>query len=294
MYITVIETGSSNTKIDTLVNGEIMKSRSVSLPFKRHYMEDGRLREDDVRKLICLVCQCRREWGDRVYVCGTSIFRTIRVQERQQFLKVMKERTGLEFHIIPQEEESSLTVYGATLGAKSRVCVMVSGGGSTEITIYDKEIVESAKTEIGAVDILKKFPDLASDKAVSELKEIEEEIEKKLRLPVGKADILILAGGAHEKLTRLSGMKYEANILYDSKAAPIMVPCQLADEERKRFYYEISLDAIRAESEDPGWWETARPVCAFVSLIAKKVGAKYIVPTNITMAYGIAEKLKTG
>lgn len=293
MSLTVIETGSSNTKIDTLVNGVIVKSRSINLPFKKHYMEDGKLRDADVKRLISLVRQCWEENGGKVYVCGTSIFRTISEMERHRFLEAVKNGTGLEFHIIPQEEESLLTVYGATMGVESRVCVMVGGGGSTEITIYDKKIIESAKTEIGAVDILKKFPDLAADIAVSDLGEIEGEIEKKLRLPKGKADILILAGGAHERLVRLSGMKYEENILYHAKAAPIMIPCQIAEKERNRFFYETSLDAIRAESEDPGWWETARSICAFVSLIEKRIGAKYIVPTNIAMAYGIAEQINS-
>ena len=37
-------------------------------------------------------------------------------------------------------------------------------------------------------------------------------IKERLNLPKEKADILILAGGGHEKFARYSGIKYEENI----------------------------------------------------------------------------------
>lgn len=46
---------------------------------------------------------------------------------------------------------------------------------------------------------------------------------KSINLPKEKADILILAGGGHEKFARHSGIKYEENTLYKDVASPIMM-----------------------------------------------------------------------
>jgi len=55
----------------------------------------------------------------------------------------------------------------------------------------------------------------------------------------------------------------------------------------KKYYTKISLDEIRNRVDDPNWWYATRAMCAFVLVVAKKVGAKYIVPTNISMIYGL-------
>ena len=60
----------------------------------------------------------------------------------------------------------------------------------------------------------------------------------------------------------------------------------------KRYYKEISLDEIRSRTEDPDWWYATRAMCAFVLVVAEAINAKYIVPTNIGMAYGILESQK--
>ena len=115
-------------------------------------------------------------------------------------------------------------------------------------------------------------------------------IKSKLNLPKAKADILILAGGAHEKLARYSGMKYKKNILYNNQYAPIMVDYNVSVEETKRFFYEISLDEIRGKSDSPEWWDATRVMCAFVAVVGESIEAKYLIPTNISMAKGIIEK----
>ncbi len=60
----------------------------------------------------------------------------------------------------------------------------------------------------------------------------------------------------------------------------------------KRYYKEISLDEIRSRTEDHDWWYATRAMCAFVLVVAEAINAKYIVPTNIGMAYGILKNQK--
>ena len=61
-------------------------------------------------------------------------------------------------------------------------------------------------------------------------------------------------------------------------------------EDTKKYYTKISLDDIRKRVKEPKWWYATRAMCAFVLVVAEKVGAKYIVPTDISMIYGIIDE----
>lgn len=209
------------------------------------------------------------------------------IEQKERFLQYFKSKTGISFSIISQEKENELTVLGATKKVNQKVAVMVGGGGSTEISIFDKEIQEIANSSIGGVDVINKFPDLGEDIATSKLEEVKQYIKNNLNLPKEKADILILAGGGHEFFARHSGIRYEKNTLYDDEREPIMMDIKTRQEDTQKYYTQISLDEIRSRVKDPNWWFATRAMCAFVLVVAEEIGAKYIVPTNISMVYGM-------
>ena len=124
----------------------------------------------------------------------------------------------------------------------------------------------------------------------TKLEDVKNFIKERLNLPKEKADILILAGGGHEKFARLSGIKYEENTLYDDKTSPIMMDIKTRKKETERYFKEISLDEIRKKVDDPNWWYATRAMCAFALVVAEEIGAKYIIPTDISMVYGIIDK----
>ena len=282
----IVEVGSTCTKVDEFNGSELKRLEQLTIQFKRHYNEDRNLRENDVKELISEVNKLKDISKD-IYVCGTSIFRTLNNDERNNFLTKFKSETGYDFNIISQEKENELTVKGTTRFVNDKVCVFLGGGGSTEITIYDNKIIENANTHIGVIDVMQKFPDLAENLATTDLETVKSYIKERINLPKEKADILILAGGGHEKFARFSGIKYEDNTLYKDKAAPIMMDIKTKEEETQRYYKSISLDEIRNKVSDPDWWYATRAMCAFVLVVAEEIGAKYVVPTDIAMAYGI-------
>ena len=285
----IVEVGSVCTKVDKFDGKKIERIKEKTIQFKKHYNEDKALRESDVTQLIDFINNLKNISKD-IFVCGTSIFRTLSEVERNDFVDRFQKETGYSFNIISQEQENKLTTYGATRFAKGKVCVLIGGGGSTEIAIFDKEIQESVNTKMGVIDIMQKFPDLANDIATTPLETVMEYIKPRLNLPKQKADILILAGGGHEKFARQSGIKYEKNTLYEDDASPIMMDIETRRSETKRFFTEISLDEIRAKSNDPDWWYATRAMCAFALVVAEQIGAKYIVPTDISMCYGLIDK----
>ena len=285
----IVEVGSVCTKVDKFDGKKIERIKEKTIQFKKHYNEDKALRESDVTQLIDFINNLKKISKD-IFVCGTSIFRTLSEVEKNDFIDRFQKETSYSFNIISQEQENKLTTYGATRFAKGKVCVLIGGGGSTEIAIFDKEIQESVNTKIGVIDIMQQFPDLADDIATTPLETVMEYIKPRLNLPKQKADILILAGGGHEKFARQSGIKYEKNTLYKDDASPIMMDIETRRSETKRFFTEISLDDIRVKSNDPNWWYATRAMCAFALVVAEQIGAKYIIPTDISMCYGIIDK----
>ena len=282
----IVEVGSTCTKVDKFDGNNIEKLTGKTIQFKKHYNEDKCLRENDIKELIESINELKRISKD-IYVCGTSIFRTLNEEEKTSFLKRFKKETGYDFNIISQDKENELTVYGTTKFVNDKVCVFIGGGGSTEIAIYDKKIIEAVNSKIGVIDVMQQFPDLADDVATIDLESVKKYIKPRLKFPKEKADILILAGGGHEKFARYSGIKYDTNTLYKDFASPIMMDIETRKRETERYYKSISLDEIRNRVNDPDWWYATRAMSAFVLVVAEEIGAKYIVPTDIAMAYGI-------
>ncbi len=286
----IIEVGSTNTKIDIYDGKEVKRLDEITILFKKNYKENHAIKKSDLKALIDKVLEIKEKY-QHIFVCGTSIFRDMPVEQAEAFKQEFKNKTTLDFNIISQEQENEYTVLGATRFTNQKTCVFVGGGGSTEISIYDNnEIVESKGTQLGVMDIMSIFPDLDNDIAKTSLEEVMEYIESRLNVPNTKADILILAGGGHELFARESGVKYETNNLYEDANAPIMMDIETRISETKRYFEEISLDEIKSRVDNPAWWCATRAMCAFVLVVAKKIDAKYIVPTNLSMVYGLLEK----
>lgn len=281
----LIEVGSTNTKID-LCNNTIQHIETVVIEFKKNYQKENRLEKKDIKKLIYHVKKQQEKYAN-IYVCGTSIFRVLPEKQKKEFLTEFLTKTGIAFHIIDQEKENELTVLGATKNVNQKVAVFVGGGGSTEIAIYDKEILEMINTKMGVGDIMNQYPDLAEDIATTDIETIKKIVMQNLNLPKQKADILILAGGGHLNFALNSGIRYQRNTLYQDELQPVMMDLKTRKEDSNRYYKEISLEEIRSRVKDPDWWYATRAMCAFVLVVAEEIGAKYIVPTDISMVHGI-------
>ena len=279
----VVEVGSTCTKVDCYDGEKIDHIKTLPIEFKKNYKKENKLDYNDVRKLIELVNSIESE---DVFVCGTSIFRQLRENEKEEFLNLFKKETKKDFNIISQEDENIYTVKGATKHVKEAL-VFVGGGGSTEISYFNLEIKDMKNNKFGVMDILNVFPDLGNDIASTSLDIVMEYIRNKIEVPNIKTDIMILAGGGHEYFARESGIRYKENNLYEDPNETIMMDINTRIEDTKRYYTEISLDEIRKRVEEPAWWYATRAMCAFVLVVAEKVGAKYIIPTDISMIYGI-------
>lgn len=286
----IIEVGSTNTKVDVCEGEEVKHLATKTIEFKKNYKKENKLSENDVKELVDLVLEYKETYSD-VYVCGTSIFRSLTDVQKQEFLNDFYKATNCKFNIISQDEENRLTVFGAVRNVNQKVAVFIGGGGSTEISIYDNEIKEMVNSSFGVVDIGNEFSDLFEDIPESKLDDVRKFVKERLNLPKEKADVLILAGGAHKLFALESGIHYEKNTLYQDSMEPIMMNIEDRKKDTSRYYKEISLNEIKAKSENPQWWNGTRAMCAVVLEVAEAIGAKYIVPTDISMVYGLSSKM---
>ena len=287
----IIEVGSTVTKVDLYDGEKVENVEEKTIWFKKHYKENNRLNINDIEELIKLVKEKKEEY-ENIYVCGTSVFRALDEESKKAFLDFFLENTGVEFHIISQDEETIYTVIGATKNIKQKVGVFIGGGGSTEIAVCENgKIIEMANTKMGVVDVMDKFPDLSEDIAKTDVETVRSFIKEKLNLPQNKVDILILAGGGHLKFALNSGINYESNTLFKDEDEPIMMSIETRKKDTQKYFKEISLDEIRNRVSDPKWWYATRAMAAFVLETAENMDVKYIVPTNIPMIYGIIKEL---
>ena len=95
----IIEVGSTCVKIDRYNGNNIERLDEITIQFKKHYNENNHLMEDDIKELIKKINDSKCISKD-IYVCGTSIFRTLGDSEKEKFLERFKNETGYDFNII--------------------------------------------------------------------------------------------------------------------------------------------------------------------------------------------------
>ena len=64
------------------------------------------------------------------------------------------------------------------------------------------------------------------------------------------------------------------------------------DKCDKDFFYKVSLEEICKRTNNDGWWRGARGMRLCVKSLVDILEVQYIIPTRISMVYGIVEKLK--
>ena len=101
-----------------------------------------------------------------------------------------------------------------------------------------------------------------------------------------KTEVLILAGGDH--LYWYNNARYDLieNTLYKNKNQKYMLTTEMSDKYDKDALI-TSLDRIRANSDNPKWFDGSRAMKVITNLISHKIDAKYIIPTKINMEDGL-------
>lgn len=288
----IIEIGSTTSKAYLYENNEVIDLERRTIELKNHYKLENKIKEDDKIELYDLVNSNKKE---NTYVFGTSIFRNLNDNQKEEWFKEFKENTGLDFTIVTPDMENEFTVYGAiaNIDYKGKIAVMIGGGGSTELSIVENgKIIEKANSSFGAMDTTDMFPELRTDKAKTDYDYMVEETKKLVNIPKNKADILILAGGDYIYYYEELNYPVESNKFYENPLQPYCLDIETMDKLDRNFFYEISLDEVCNRTNNDGWWRGARGMRLCVKSLVDILEVKYIIPTRISMVYGLVEKIK--
>lgn len=293
----VVEVGSTVTKAYHYLEGETVVLPSQTIRFRTH-LKDGKLNNDDINDLIKFVVALK-EKTENVFVYGTSIFRNIDEKEFKRFLTVFKKQTSIkEFNVVSAEQEALYTVSGVTLGNDytGRLAVMIGGGGSVEVMIIEnKKIIEKHFNNFGAISVNEKIKDINAYKPKASLiKQINSICDAGIANIENKADILVTSGGDTKYCQECMASKYlMQNKFYKDKLQPHMIKVSDFIKANNDFILNQDINVFKnfVVYQD-AWWDGARAFNSTIIAVAKKVGAKYEIPSRINMCNGIINELK--
>ena len=288
----IIEIGSNNTKTHIYENESLIYENSTTIEFKKNYLKDNKIYENDLEKLFNLIEEAKK-YTENIHVYGCSIFRNIKKEELDEINSELKDKFNVEIEVVSQEDEADFTALGcySNINYEGNICVFIGGGGSTElIFVNNGNIIDKKYYDFGVVDITSKFPSLKNDVPNCTFDEVYNYINELIGEVDLKADVLILAGGDH--FYWYNNAKYELieNTIYENENQRYMITTDMSDKY-DRDALVSSLDRVRQNSDNPKWFDGSRAMKVTTNLVSHKVEAKYIIPTKINMEDGLKNKL---
>jgi len=286
----ILEIGSNNTKTHIYDGDELIYDDNVTIEFKKNYKD--KVLDSDLEKLSNVIEKAKK-YTDNVHIFGCSIFRNIDTKELKEINDNLKIKFNTTIKVVSQEDEALYTALGCykNIDYDKEICIFIGGGGSIElIFVKNKEVLAKKFYNFGVVDITKKFPSLREDIPEVTFEEVTDYVLDLIRDINLKADLLVLAGGDH--LYWYNNARYELleNTLYSSVNQKYMITREMSDKY-DRDAMVTSLEKIKARSDNPLWFDGSRAMKMITNSVARKVDAKYIVPTRINMEDGIKENI---
>jgi hypothetical protein len=287
----IIEIGSNNTKTHIYNDEELMYENTVTIEFKKNYKSENRINEADLSKLDEVI-ENALKYTKNINIYGCSIFRSISNEELSEINKKLNDKFNLKIQVVSQEDEANYTALGCynNVDYGGNICVFIGGGGSIElIFVKNKKVIDKKFYDFGVVDVTNKFDTLKNDIPSCTFNDVYNYVNELIGDINIKADVLILAGGDH--LYWYNNARYDLieNNLYKNENQKYMLTIEMCDKYDHDALV-ASLDRVRANSDNPKWFDGSRAMKVITNLIAHKVDAKYVMPTKINMEDGL--KLK--
>ena len=165
MIKAVIDIGSNSIKmrIARIENGRInvIRDETEVVRLGRGMSSTGVLREDSMKTACETVTKMARraeKYAADIFIVGTMALRTAKNSE--DFVKLIRENTGLEVHIFSGEDEAKYSWRGAVDGfdIHGNIIMFDTGGGSTEFVSGSNGAVNKiVSVPIGAVNLSERF-----------------------------------------------------------------------------------------------------------------------------------------
>ena len=284
----IIEIGSNNTKTHIYKDEDVIYENTTTIQFKKNYKKENKINEEDLNELYKVI-ENVLSYTKNVNMYGCSIFRNISKEELNEINKKIYDKFGFEIQVVSQEDEAQYTALGcySNIEYNGNICIFIGGGGSIElIFVNNKKIIDKKYYNFGVVDITNEFGTLKNDIPDCSFNDVYNYVDELIGDIDRKTEVLILAGGDH--LYWYNNARYDLieNTLYKNKNQKYMLTTEMSDKYDKDALI-TSLDRIRANSDNPKWFDGSRAMKVITNLISHKIDAKYIIPTKINMEDGL-------
>ena len=284
----IIEIGSNNTKTHIYKDEDVIYENTTTIQFKKNYKKENKINEEDLNEFYKVI-ENVLSYTKNVNMYGCSIFRNISKEELNEINKKIYDKFGFEIQVVSQEDEAQYTALGcySNIEYNGNICIFIGGGGSIElIFVNNKKIIDKKYYNFGVVDITNEFGTLKNDIPDCSFNDVYNYVDELIGDIDRKTEVLILAGGDH--LYWYNNARYDLieNTLYKNKNQKYMLTTEMSDKYDKDALI-TSLDRIRANSDNPKWFDGSRAMKVITNLISHKIDAKYIIPTKINMEDGL-------
>ncbi len=194
--------------------------------------------------------------AEMIRVVGTAAVRE--AENRDEFLALVRERTGLEIQVISPEEEATLAHLSASRAFDLRdttAAIFDIGGGSMEVVLSSSGVVDQVYTlPLGAVRLTEMFggPEDAAGLSYKRMRRhIEHELERVIGQPPFTPLLLIGAGGTLTTLASVSLHRRGGD--HDAAFAPATIRGhEMLRSEIKHILDRLRKTPLRQRADVPG------------------------------------------
>jgi len=212
MKLASIDVGSYSIRLSVadLDGGlKLIHEEGVITTLATDLKESGLLREDRMEESLQVIksfVEKAKSLGvERIKIVGTEALR--RAKNSSEFIKRLKELTGIELKVIAPEEEGRYAFLSVaySLRPNGRFCIIDQGGGSTEFVCGRGFQVESLRSlPFGIVNLTEEF--IHSDPPkLYELESLKNFLDEQIKEVVEPCDQLIGLGGT---ITTIAAIEY--------------------------------------------------------------------------------------
>ncbi len=216
MNIAIFDIGSNTIRMNVYT---VAKSGDYSLLLTRKvqaglasYIRDGQLSEAGIYRLCEALTDLKSYLKpikiDRLSAFATAVLRNI--SNTSAVLKRLRQSVDLEISVLSGSAEANLGYAGVKSSLRAEEGILVDiGGGSTEVTRFDKEGVKRcASYPVGSLNLFDEFVEHEIWPKRKELKRLREAVKNRISdeevAKFGPADYVCAIGGSNRSIMKLA------------------------------------------------------------------------------------------
>jgi exopolyphosphatase/guanosine-5'-triphosphate,3'-diphosphate pyrophosphatase len=238
--------------------------------------------------------------ADKTYAFATSAIRSAR--NGDQFVKLVKQRCGLDIEIINGNREAELIYYGVKQAVQldhEKVLILDIGGGSDEFIIADRDNIYWKKSyPLGVARLISKFK--PSDPiSIEEIEFISNYLEERLsdlfeEFRKHKITTLIGASGSFETIAAMIRAD-DPNFESETGTSPESINIDLTDFEN--LYQKLINSTLKERKQMKGLESMRLELIVMATLVVKfimqKLKLQRLIQSNFALKEGVIYELLT-